>query len=220
MEIDLRCSSFDDWLSFVFDHEVVPEGAEGEARKEWYWAVDDDEIAIDPARQIAFLRQMFEHPAILLPRFTPRQINQGFWCMFGGWGDQLFRGQLWNHKVPWEERAAAISAIESLYQGLFGVEEVGTSGFMLWDLLAYDYYCGQRHPENDLEDRRVQQLMFETLERMLLASSEETQRAALHGLHHLMHPDCMSAVRRFLAERHPSVRVVEYAERVLSRTVQ
>jgi hypothetical protein len=62
--------------------------------------------------------------------------------------------------------------------------------------------------------------MFETLERMLLASSEETQRAALHGLHHLMHPDCMSAVRRFLAERHPSVRVVEYAERVLSRTVQ
>lgn len=139
--------------------------------------------------------------------------------MFCAWGEHLFRSQLWNAGVPWDLRASAIRAIENLYRELFAVvEEVGTSsGFMLWDWLAYDYYSGWRSPETGLEDARVQQVMFETLDRILLADSESTQLAALHGLHHLRHPECMATVRRFLAGPDRSPKVIEYAERILTR---
>ncbi len=220
MPIDLRRASFDDWLRFVFDHEPVPENATGDARKEWYWSLDSmDGVVVDPSRQISYLRRLFERPTVLA-NFSPAQIDQGFWCMFGGWGDDTFRKQLWNRRVLWDERAAAIRAIEVLYRDLFALEEIGTSGFMLWDLLAYDYYSGRRSPETGFEDARVQQVMFETLDRMLLADSESTQLAALHGLHHLRHPECMETVRRFLAVPDRNQKVIEYAERVLERTPQ
>src|SRR2546425_580998 len=210
MQVDLREATFDAWLAFIFDHAPLPEDADDGEAKEWYWALDDEEIVVDPRRQITYLRQLFEQPAVLLERFSPAQIDQGFWCMFGGWGENLFNETFWNSAIPWLDRAAAIRAIERLYDALFGLHDVGSAGFMLWDMLAYDYYCGIRHPTENPEDTRVQQVMFETLQRMLTSPSERTQMAALHGLHHLMRPESLAAVGQFLAERRPSPEVATY----------
>jgi len=52
--------SFDEWLSHLFDHPVLPEN---------WWVEGNDfgnlkkwDETVDPARTLSFLTQLFEHP--------------------------------------------------------------------------------------------------------------------------------------------------------------
>jgi hypothetical protein len=50
----------------------------------------------------------------------------------------------------------------------------------------------------------MQDVMFQTLVRILSLDSETCQTAALHGLGHLHHPETKTLIDRYLAE-HPSL---------------
>jgi hypothetical protein len=69
---------------------------------------------------------------------------------------------------------------------------------MWWDALAYDWHCGNRARSNGGEDLAMQDVMFDTLVRILSLPQRSCQEAALHGLGHLHHPDTENAVQRFL----------------------
>jgi hypothetical protein len=75
---------------------------------------------------------------------------------------------------------------------------------MFWDALAYGYGHATRHPETDVEDRRIQQAMFVALQQILAFDSLPCQQAALHGLGHLRHPDTSTVVMNYL-EHHPEL---------------
>jgi len=87
---------------------------------------------------------------------------------------------------------------------------------MLWDCIAYDYCCGNRHPATDAEDARVQDAMFEALVGMLSSNHPEILRGAIHGLGHLEHRDGNRMIRELIAssrDLRPEVRT--YAAQVL-----
>jgi hypothetical protein len=111
---------------------------------------------------------------------------------------------LWNPAVPWAARAELIDATVTLYRDLFAVDPLDTSSRMFWDGIAYDYFCGNRDPDKNPEDHRVQGRMFAALLQILRLDSLPCQRAALHGLGHLRHRETEKAVEDFLA-RNPDL---------------
>jgi hypothetical protein len=215
LRVDLRGVGYDDWLAFVFDHPVAPAG-----EKEWYFQADL-EVEADAGRQVAYLGRLFLEPEVVAGRYTPDQIEQGFWFLFGGGCGEWFRGLLWGPSLPWETRRGCIEALPQLYDRLFERCALDTIPFMLPDLLAYEYGFGIRHPDMDKEDRRVQQALFAAFRRMLDSCHPGTQEAALHGLHHLAHPAGKEAIRAWLGSLfNLPHKVGRYAENVLAGRAQ
>ena len=65
---------------------------------------------------------------------------------------------------------------------------------MWWDALTYDWHCGNRDRDRGGEDLLMQDVMFETLVKILRLESANCQYAALHGLGHLHHPETREAI--------------------------
>jgi len=70
-------------------------------------------------------------------------------------------------EVPLELRTQCIEAMYFLYANLFQREPLEHSCHMWWDLIAYDYHCGNRARSNGGEDLVLQDVMFATLTRIL-----------------------------------------------------
>ena len=211
MHLDLRTASYEQFVTFVFDH--YPED---EVDDKWYWKLKP-EVEMEPRRAVAFLTEALLGGTDLLTQYTPRQVAEGIQYLLGGTASQ-FLDQLWNPDVPWPDRERCIRAIPRLYTDVLEGDAEGVDGcaYMLWDWVAYGYYCDNRHPATNPEDARVQDAMFEALTSMLGSRHPETQRGAVHGLGHLSHRESNRAIREFLASGDPvSSEVRGYAASVL-----
>jgi hypothetical protein len=211
VQLNLRTATYEQFITFVFDH--YPED---EVDDKWYSKLAP-EIEMEPRRAIAYLTQALLSGAKLLDNYTPRQIAEGLEYLLCG-DSSGFLQQLWNSEVPWPERAKCIRAISNIYTDVLETDADGVGGcaYMLWDWIAYGYYCDNRHPATNVEDARVQEVMFETLTSMLSSRHQETQLGAIHGLGHLSHRDSSRALRDFLASQLPlSPEVRAYAANVI-----
>ncbi len=196
MQFDLRGKNLEATMDFVFDHPVPT--ITGESG--WWW---ESEVDVDPEEYAANLTAIFRNPAVLRSRYTREQLEQGFWMLISR-AETGLDPLLWNPDVSWLVRTALIQATVDLYEKFFALDSLDTSGYMFWDGLAYDYCVPTRHPETDIEDRRVQEVMFSALKQILEIESLSCQLAALHGLGHLRHPNTENAIRTYLA-RNPKL---------------
>ena len=197
MSIDLRRASYEEFVTFVFDHEPTPED---DVDNLWYWTLEDD-VEIDPRRAIEHLTRVCEQSAALLEHYTVPQIAQGINYLFGAGNRDGFLDLLWNPELPWPARYRCIRAIPQLYTQVFEADPEGAGGlpFMLWDAIAYGYYSGTHDPVTNPEDARVQEAMFEALTAMLASNDPDTLAGAIHGLGHLRHPQSNQAIRDLLS---------------------
>jgi hypothetical protein len=211
MPLDLRTATYDEFVTFVFAH--YPED---EVDDKWYWKLEA-EVEMEPRRAIAYLTDVLLGGKALLDSYTARQVAEGLNYLLGGHASD-FLDQLWNTEAPWPERERCIKAIPSIYADVLETDPDGVGGcaYMLWDWVAYAYYCGNRDPHTDPEDARVQDAMFGALTSMLTARHPETQRGAVHGLGHLTHRQSGQAIRDFLSSDLPvNAEIRQYAARVL-----
>src|SRR5690242_13729496 len=75
--VDLTESSFDEFVSFLFDRSIPPEA---EKRDPWHWHV---EVEFDASKICAYYVQLFQQSEFLLTRFTKPQLEEGFWAVQG-----------------------------------------------------------------------------------------------------------------------------------------
>jgi len=75
--VDVTDSSFDEFVSFLFDHDEPPES---EKYDPWYFNV---EVEFDAKNIGAYYGRMFSQPEFLLRRFTKAQLEEGFWAIQG-----------------------------------------------------------------------------------------------------------------------------------------
>jgi hypothetical protein len=197
MHWDLRGRTLDEVTDFVFAHPVPidPDDETG-----WWWK---DEFTFDPAEHVAHMTAILRNADVLRRRYSREQLEQGFWLLISGVEAGL-EDLIWDTRVPWEARARLIEATVELYRDLFAADPLDSSAWMFWDALAYRYCVPILHPKTDPEDRRIQDAMFGALRQILEIESPACQRAALHGLGHLRHPDTESVVTAYL-ERHPEL---------------
>lgn len=201
LQVDLRSASFEEFVDFLFAHEVAP--------KNWYARV---ELQYDAFRVVSCYSRLFTSPCFLLSRFSKEQLEQGFWAVHGPVLECSVSNVIWDEEVPFDIRERCVQAMYDLFAELFAEHPLETASNMWWDSLAYAWHCGNRARANGGEDQLMQDVMFDTLGRILEIPSQSCQVAALRGLGHLHHPDTPRLIADYLGKSRslaPGVR--EYA---------
>jgi hypothetical protein len=196
--IDLSRFSFEEFITFLFDRDIPPES---EKWNPWYWRT---EVMFDPARICDYYIRLFKQPGFLLERFSPAQLEEGFWAISShGYLGCSITELIWNADLPLADREECVKSMFYLYRDLFAVEPSETAGFMWWDSMCWHlWHRGEKDRLRGGEDLSMQDLMFETLVKILALDSENCQHAALHGLGHLQHPATEETIDDYL-RRHP-----------------
>jgi hypothetical protein len=197
--IDITQYSFDQFISFMFERDVPPEA---EKRDPWYWNII--EVVYAPEIICSYYVKLFRQPEFLTRQFSKAQLDQGFWAIQGPNLDCAVEGVLWNTDLPFAAREECVRSMVDLFRLLFATEPLDSSVQMWWDLLCYDWHCGNRNRNLGGEDMKMQDVMFDTLAAILCLDSPTCQRAALHGLGHLHHPRTQELIQRYIKE-HPSL---------------
>jgi len=197
-QFDVSEYSFDEFVSFIFEHEP---SEDWNKQKPWYW---DTEVLYDPFKICDYYVQLFRQPSFLLERFSRAQLNEGFWAVHGPNLDCAVSRVIWDTDLPFPMREECVRSMADLFRLLFADGLLRETSGMWWDSLCYDWKCGIRDRERGGEDLRMQDVMFQALTTILRLDSESCQIAALHGLGHLHHPGTAALVHRFIAE-HPAL---------------
>lgn len=207
---DIISASFDEFVEFLFAHEIIPIPKESSEPSPWYWQV---EVEYDPINIAQYYTQLFSKPEFLVSTYTKGQLEQGFWaiqsCNLGCGVLEI----IWETEISFNIREECVRAMATLFEYLFTKEPLDTSVNMWWDSLTFDYCCNNRSRLNGAEDAAMQDVMFETLTKILSQSAVHCQEAALHGLGHLMHPDTTKIIDKYIAKNKlidPSLR--DYAK--------
>ena len=198
---DLRGISLDAFLDLNFEHPVANKNIN---EKEWYWG-QDARIDWDKAFVVGLYIELFSRADELMARYSKDKLEQGFWFMMSGSLDFTPYQLIHDEKLNIEEKERLISSMYFLYEKFFFYESLESSSYMWWDTFADEFDIpGQRRPEDYENDKRIQDVMFSTLVKILSLDSELCQAAAIHGLGHLMHPDTERVIKDYM-KRHPQL---------------
>jgi hypothetical protein len=197
-QIDLTNFTFEEFVAFLFDHDVPPKS---EKYDPWYFHV---EVEFDAKKICAYYVQLFREPEFLLSRFTKPQLDEGFWAIQGPNLDCSVSQIIADSDQPISIREESIVSMADLYKRLFAKEPLDSSVQMWWDSLCYDWHSGNRNRERGGEDLELQDMLLGALTNVLAIDSWICQGAALHGLGHLHHPHTIELIERYIGE-HPSL---------------
>lgn len=201
-QIVLANPSFEAFVEFIFDHDVSPKPLGGDY---WYSRVD---VEFDAESIGAHYLRLFRHQEFLLAQFTKVQIDEGFWAIQSPNLDCSVARIIDDADLPLSLREECIRSMTDLFKRLFATESFDTSVWMWWDSLCYDWHCGNRNRERGGEDLELQDIFFQTLTDVLSIDSQICQKAALHGLGHLHHPETPMLIKRYI-ESNPSLTEAE-----------
>lgn len=194
---DLRNISSDNFWNFIFDHEIDDRE---DGRQSWSTQYDMW-IEYDCDQIVDLYVELFERSGELLAIFPKEKLEQGFWVLMGGGLECSVYNLIWKDALDIALKEKLILSIYYLYKNLYDQEPLETSSNMWWDSLAYSFYQGgPRDPVNDPNDKRIQDVMFGALKKILLLKSDPCQMAALHGLGHLRHPDTKSIIDKYIED--------------------
>lgn len=201
-QYDLIGASFEEFVAFLFDHEVILVPEYGKTEPEpWYWTA---EVIFEPVSVACNYVRLFSDPEFLLSIFSVEKLEQGFWAIKSSNIECAVTEIIWHEQVPFVIRENCVRSMFHLFGKLFATVPLDTAPNMWWDSLAYDWHCGNRSRSNGGEDEQMQDIMFETLEKILALPSLECQTAALHGLGHLHHPATAQLIDQYI-QRNPAI---------------
>jgi hypothetical protein len=208
---DLSLMTFEEFVSFFFDHDV---------QKEEYWyhnpALEnfndfDDEGVSSPSVVVEYMARLFTEFSAVASRFSLPQINAGIWGMFS-YGGLRLQKHLWLPSAPLPQRLDCIRAMYLVYSEYVAksAEEVMENCFDIWwDFVASSFWEQMRFTDKieerdalslSAEHRALLDSMFETLSKILALPDARTRVFALHGLGHLHHPKVPDLLQHFLDE--------------------
>src|SRR6266498_2338263 len=102
---ELTDLTFEEWISYAFDHPVADPGQD-----DWHFDLDSDywNPSKQPEVTVAYLTRVFEQANTVLAPFSAAQVKQGFWFLVdNACSDHMFA--LLNADVPWPDRQRCIS---------------------------------------------------------------------------------------------------------------
>ncbi len=187
--------SFEQWITYVFDHPVPERG-----KPAWYHDLEDETEWWNPAdypeTTVVYLTSLFENaPTILMP-YSDAQLKQGFWFLVdNSCSDHMFA--LLDLRVPWSKRKRCLATIFTLFKRFFAprctshlshldmmetdismVSPLNMVCYMWWDILPI-------HGKPEEPDRReLDMACLEVMQLALDLDSDACRESALHGLGH------------------------------------
>jgi hypothetical protein len=199
-ELSLSSKTFEEYVRFLFDRAVVDDKKLFDCYLTDLDGSNYEDIErTKPAVLVEYMTRLFSDFGSLVAGYSHAQVDQGIW---GLWGPPLRSGEfIFDPSVPLSQRLACIRSMHEVYKNYvpkFPATEELSGFYMWWDLLLHDFWTVPRefvpgtyrgdYSKLDEESRIVVDEMFETLKLILSLPNHECQRAALHGLGHLDHP--------------------------------
>ena len=169
------CYSYEQWLDFIFKHEVNIESP---------WYLNNDYAYDISQMDMLYLIRLFNAPNILLKKYSKEQINQGFWYIPSAYG---FIGLILDPNINFKIKDDFISSIEHLFLHFFAKNDIGESVYMWWD--SFITYC-----TFDKKDISSDILILKKIEclikRLLESESPDIIESAKHGYEHIQYLSC------------------------------
>jgi hypothetical protein len=214
-DLDLSALSFDQFVEYFFARKVVPDdeqfdlfmvGLDGEKF--------DESAPASPSAVVDHMTVLFMTFGQIATKFSIEQVDQAVWGMLGK-NLRLYEF-IFDPSVPLENRLPCIRSMYHVYSDFVAnlQTELGPnlSGlYMWWDLLLHGFWTPDKPhfpgtwkgdaSKLDPESRQILDVMFETLQQILLLPDRESQKSALHGLGHLDHPGVRDEVQQFIDTR-------------------
>ena len=231
--LDLSSKSYDDFVEFFFNREVVPEDElfylyATELSGERY----DEAVPSSPAILVEYMTTLFSGFGKITTKYSLSQIDQGIWGILGPSFNSLYQF-VFSDLVPLSIRVECIRSMYFVYSDLVARElwpdPALTGLFMWWDMLLDGFWSLDRPiipgtyrgdaSKLDGESRIMLDELFETLNRILNLPHLESQRCALHGLGHLGHPEVHDTVQRYIDAKKSNLPVA-WLEECRDGTVQ
>lgn len=181
MKMDPSKCSFDQWLDLIFD---CPDRWQGD----YYW----DQFRLDYGKRLLeHSIKLFHDPTIVLNRYSPDQIEQGFQVL------SLIELEkwIWEKRLEVSLRRDCVESMVRLFESFFAKGHCGDACYMWWDHLR------SSGPDPDLA---IKEAVIEALSKILEIDSADCQTSALHGLGHLRHPSKRTVIDTFL-KLHPDL---------------
>jgi hypothetical protein len=210
--LDLSAKSFPEFVEYFFARKLLPDEQQ---YKYLFSDLDgeqfDEAVPSSPTIIVGYMTRLFTEFVTLVPPYSLAQIDQAIWSILGPYfnlTEFVFRSS-----VPEEKCAECIRSMYVVYSDFFSKlepkpDQTITSFFMWWDLISHEFWNdpNMNHPgtykgdPSKLDDvsRRLLDITFETLSRILEIQDTETQRCALHGLGHFYHPGVPELVQRYI----------------------
>jgi hypothetical protein len=182
-----RGLSFDQWITYVFDHAVPHSGN----KNPWYHTVEQewwDPLHV-PKVTVAYLTRLFTDANSLLLPFSEAQINQGLWFLADNSCSNHMLTLL-DPLISSLERKRCIFAMFTLFERFFAprcsphlshLDVVGTDTSHVSPLNGICYMWWDVLPQ--IDDEACLEVMGRTLDLDAMACHE----SALHGLGHWAH---------------------------------
>lgn len=202
---DLRNCTFDEFITYFFDHPVEEE--------KWHWD-DDLSVQYDVDLHARYFTELFNNSQFLVGRYSREYLEQGFWSMLCETVPGSVMEVIFDSSISFARREECVRSMFFLYRDFFAVDSLlHAACSMWWDFLAEDYSHDFRFRNSSDEDRVMQDVMFETLTQILQLDNEACQGAALHGMGHLRHPNTKAVIRSWISTQpNLSEEDLKYAE--------
>ncbi|PWT80027.1 MAG: hypothetical protein C5B44_05980 [Acidobacteria bacterium] len=195
-EIDISTISYDEWLTFVFDH-PVPDNALQPT--DWYWEFNYEVSNV--AQLIKYVTDLCNSFSKVSEIYSLPQLDQGIWFVIGPCID--FGQYLRNKDVSIDLRQSCVRAMYWVYADFVSkrkLQETQTCFWMWWDLLPQAFYIKGDTGHFDDDSKEMEGTILETLSSILQLQDITSQRCALHGLGHLKHPKAREVVGDYIDE--------------------
>jgi hypothetical protein len=211
--LDLSSKSFDQFVDFFFNRDIVPDESQFD-----YFLTDsageryDEAVSSSPVAVVKYMTKLFSEFGAIAPKYSLAQLNQGIWGILGE-NLRLYE-LLWDSSLPLGPRVQCIRSMSSVYSDFVSkskVEVMENCFDMWWDMILHGFWFQQKLFEKrtemgdlsklDTESRLLLDVMFETLKQILDLPDARTQHFALHGLGHLHHPAVRETVQVFIDNR-------------------
>jgi hypothetical protein len=210
--LDLSSKSFDEFVEFLFDREVIkPDPPNGYVVPDLLRVGEcyDEAVPSSPETVVEYMRKLFYEFGCIAPKYSLAQVDQGIWNLLGE--PMALHSLLWESSIPIAQRLECIHSMYYVYADFVAkseVEEMVTCFYMWWDLLGDAFWfqpklyaAGIKQGEVaklDAESRALADEIVETLSRILELPDHRTQRCALHGFGHIHHPSGREQVQKFI----------------------
>jgi hypothetical protein len=140
--LDLSQLTFDEFVAFLFDHDV---------HKEEHWYREpalqnfhdfDDEGVSSPTVIVEHMNRLFTEFLAVVSKYSLPQINAGIWAMFS-WGGFRLHKHLWLPAAPLKERIGCIGSMYFVYSDYVAkstVEVMENCFDMWWDNVPSSFW--------------------------------------------------------------------------------
>jgi hypothetical protein len=121
--LDLSSESFDQFVEFFFNREVMPDEKQcdyflTELAGEQY----EEAVHSLPSLVVTHMTELFSEFGVIAPKYSLAQLDQGIWGIFGE-NLRLYE-LLWDSSVPLEKRLQCVRSMFAVFSNFVSISKV------------------------------------------------------------------------------------------------